>query len=129
MEPVSLGIAAAALLASKFGEGLAKDAGSGAWTAIGHLRDLIVAKLRREVETDTASAALIEGVMTTQSQALVAERIASEARTDPGFARELDRLIAAARLDTEVDLFVAHAYDNARQVNIRGDNTGTINMT
>lgn len=127
VEPVSLGIAAAALLASKFGEGLAKDAGSSSWRALTHLREFIGEKFGRGPETTTALAEL-ERDPTPENQVAAAEVITAAARTDPGFAVALQQLVDAARQDTTIDMFVAHAYDQAKQVNIRGDNTGTINL-
>ncbi|MEU0506275.1 hypothetical protein [Nocardia sp. NPDC005998] len=127
MEPVTLGIGAAALLASKFGERLANDAGSSTWNAVERLRELIGAELGRDAETNTAITALVDDA-TPQGWDRLAEQIEASARRDPEFAHEVERLIAGARWDKEIDLFVARAYDCARQVNIRGDNIGTISI-
>ncbi|MBU3067825.1 hypothetical protein KO481_40720 [Nocardia sp. NEAU-G5] len=128
MDPVSLGIAAAALLASKFGEGLAKDAGSSSWRAVTGLRELIAKKFRHGTETSTALSESTPGA-DPQQQAAAAVMIDAAARTDSGFAADLRRLIDTARTDATVEVFLANAYDQARQVNIRGDNTGTINLS
>jgi hypothetical protein len=48
---------------------------------------------------------------------------------DPRFAAEVERLVVAAREDRAAEVFVAAAFDQARQVNVRGDNSGTINLT
>ncbi|MFB8274475.1 hypothetical protein [Nocardia colli] len=125
MDPVSLGIAAAALLASKFGEELAKDAGASASRAVGRLRELVTARFREEPETLTA---LTTSAETAQARAVVAERVGTVAGHDPGFAGEVERLVTAARRDRAAEVFVAQAFDDAKQVNIRGDNTGTINL-
>ncbi len=125
MEPMSLGIAAAALLASKFGEGLAKDAGESTWNAIKRLREVVAAKLGKHPESDIATTAL----PTTQDTSAVASQIGTAAAADPHFAAEVERLVAAARGNRTLDLFVAQAFDQARQVNIHGDNTGTINLS
>jgi hypothetical protein len=127
VDPVSLGVAAAALLASKFGEELAKNAGSSSWRAVRHLREVIAEKLGHRPETPTALAALAERP-TPQDQATATELVASAARSDPDFAREVERLVTTARQDRIIEAFIANAYDNAKQVNIRGDNTGTINL-
>jgi hypothetical protein len=128
VEPVSLGLAAAVLLASKFGEGLAKDAGSSSWRAITGLRELIAHKLGRGRETP---AALVELETDPSPPNLVAagEVIDAAARTDPAFAAALRQLVDTARQNHTVEVFVAHAYDQAKQVNIRGDNHGPITMS
>ncbi|WP_216893202.1 hypothetical protein [Nocardia alni] len=127
VDPVTLGVAAAALLASKFGEGFAKDAGSSSWRAIGRLREVIAVKLGHRVEDPAALGTSAENP-TPESQAAVAELVTSAARSDPDFAREVELLVVTARRDRAIEAFVANAYDNAKQVNIRGDNTGTINL-
>jgi len=126
MDPVSLGIAAAALLGSKFGEELAKDAGGSAWKALGQLRELVTARLREGRETRTALTASTQEL--TQSQSVIADHITGVARRDPQFAAQVERLVTAARQDSTVEMFVAQAFDDAKQVNIRGDNSGTINL-
>lgn len=127
VDPVSLGIAAAALLASKFGEGFAKDAGASSWHAVSRLREVIAEKLGHWSETHAAPVALAE-TPALPDQTAAAELIAAAARSDPGFAREVERLVATARQDRAVEAYVAHAYDSAKQINIRGDNIGTINL-
>lgn len=127
VDPVSLGIAAAALLASKFGEKLAEDAGSSSWQAAGRLRDVIAKKLGRGPETSAALAHFVRNP-TPENQAVTAELIASAARSEPDFAHEVQRLMATARQDQVIEAYVANAYNEAKQLNIRGDNTGTINF-
>ncbi|MEU0504471.1 hypothetical protein [Nocardia sp. NPDC005998] len=127
MEPVSLGLAAAALLASKFGEDMAKNAGDSAWAAVTKLAEMVTAKFRHDPQTRSAITALVDD-SASDSRAVVADRIESAARLDPEFARAIGELVTTARRDPGLDLFVAHAYDDAKQVNIRGDNTGTINI-
>ncbi|WP_378730694.1 hypothetical protein [Nocardia brasiliensis] len=128
MDPVSLGIAAAALLASKFGEEVAQNAASNTWSAVKRLREAIAAKLSGDSEINTDVTAFIDN-STPEARTVIAERVAAAARSDPGFANEVERLVAAARRDRQVDMFVAQAYDDARQVNISGDNDGTINIS
>ncbi|MCX4094431.1 hypothetical protein [Nocardia sp. alder85J] len=127
MDPVTLGVAAAALLASKFGEGLAKDAGSSTWHAVTGLRELIGDKFGHGRETPAALLELTDGA-SPEKQTAAAEVIAAAVRTDPGFAEALHRLVDIVREDKKVDVFVARAYDQAKQLNIQGGNTGTINF-
>lgn len=127
VEPVTMGIAAAALLASKFGERFATDAGESAWTSIKNLKELIAAKFKGDNETETAVAALTNGP-NEDAQATVVARISEAARVDSVFRHELERLLTLARQDPATDRFVAQAFDNAKQVNFRGDNLGQINL-
>ncbi|MGF6886548.1 putative Ser/Thr protein kinase [Nocardia sp. GAS34] len=127
MDPVSLGIAAAALVASKFGEQVAKDAGDTAWHAVERLRKLVADKFRHDPEAVSAITASAESA-TPEAQAAAAQRIAEAARADSGFAAEVDVLVSAAQKDRSAEIFIAQAFDDARQVNIHRDNTGTINI-
>lgn len=127
MDPVSVGVAAAVLLASKFGEGFAQDAGASSWDAVNGLRQAIARKFRGDTETENAVAAL-EVSPIAENRAVVATRITGAVRTDPIFATEVERLVSAARADPSVNSFVAQAFDEARQVNIRGDNSGPISL-
>lgn len=127
MDPVSVGVAAAVLLASKFGEGFAQDAGASSWDAVNRLRQAIAQKFRGDSETERAVVAL-EASPIAENRSEVATRITAAVRTDPIFATEVGRLVAAAQADPNVNSFVAQAFDEARQVNIRGDNSGSINL-
>ena len=127
MEPVSLGIAAAALLASKFGEGFAGDAGESTWKAVQRLRGVVAAKFHDHGSGTTSTA--VATTSSAEDTTAVAARITAAAEADPRFAAEIERLVAAACQDRAIDLFVAQAFDQARQVNIRGDHTGTINLS
>jgi hypothetical protein len=128
MDPVSLGLAAAALLASRFGEEVATVAATNSLRAVSRLREAVVSKFGRVPEAGTAIASLDENA-TVQDRAAAAEWITSAAASDSGFAAELQHLIATARQDQLIEAFVAQAFDDAKQVNIRGDNAGTINIT
>ncbi|MEU0506278.1 hypothetical protein [Nocardia sp. NPDC005998] len=127
VDPVSLGVAAVALMASKFGDEFASAAATSSWRAVRRLREVIAGKFGHAPETGTAIAALSE-TSTLQDRTAAAELIASAARSDPEFAAEVQRLVATARQDRAIETFVAQAYDNAKQVNIRGDNIGTISL-
>ncbi|MFG1792998.1 hypothetical protein [Nocardia sp. NPDC049149] len=127
VEPVTVGIAAAALLATKFGEEFAQRAGEGAWNAVQRLRSVIAAKFHGDNDTERAVAAL-EQTPTEQTRALVAARITAAAQQDPVFGNEIRRLVEVARQDEAVSGFVAKAFDHAKQVNFGGDNAGQINL-
>ncbi len=123
MDPASLGVAAASLLAAKFGEGFAKDAGESTWNVVKRLQEVVEARLRKYPETDTATTTLATPLEDT------AARLTAAIRIDPLFAAQVEQLIVAAQRDRATGIFVAQALDHARQINIRGDNAGTINVT
>lgn len=127
VDPVSVGIAAAALLATKFGEELARGAGEGAWSAVKRLRETIAAKFRGDRETESAIDTLGQAP-TDEVRSLVTRRITDAVRADPDFGSRVEQLVLLARREPALDTFVAQAFDNAKQVNIRGDNLGPITM-
>ncbi|RMI28442.1 hypothetical protein EBN03_29905 [Nocardia stercoris] len=115
------------MLASKFGEGLAKDAGSSTWDGVKRVHELISRRFVGHA-TSTAALAALGEEPTAAAQSVVAESIDSLARVDRVFADQLKLLIAEADGLHETGRFVAIAREDARQVNIQGGNTGTINM-
>ncbi|MQY30820.1 hypothetical protein [Nocardia aurantia] len=123
MEPASLGIAAAALLATKFGEGLAKDAGSSSWNAITRLRTLVSAKFGYEPEvvpTEPADPAA--------DRRVTAEAIDAAARADPHFAAGLRSVLAEAGGNGRGATIIANAHDNAKQPIVNGDVRGGLRL-
>lgn len=128
MEPVTVGAAAAALLASKFGEGFAKDAGTSAWNAVKKLRELIAGKFKGDKDSERALARLAAEPHDAAHRTIVAQRIAEAAATDGHFGSNLAELVALAREDSATRAVFAEATDNAKQVNIGGDNFGAISL-
>ncbi|WP_216896670.1 hypothetical protein [Nocardia alni] len=122
MEPETLGVAAVALLASKFGEGVAKDAGESAWNAVKALRKLVVAKFHGDHDTAAAITARAP-TSTDEAKQAAAARITAVVPEDASFAASLEQLVATAQRDHDVGMIVARAFDQAKQVNI-----GTINL-
>ncbi len=127
IDPVSLGIAAAVLLASKFGENMAEQAATSSWRAVTQLRELIAGKFGSNAESHAALAEL-ERNPSAANQVAAAEVIDAAAGNDPAFATALQQLVNSAVQNETINTFVANAYDNARQVNINGDNSGSINL-
>jgi hypothetical protein len=58
----------------------------------------------------------------------VAGEIEGAARSDPAFRTEVEALIAEAGKNKQLASVLAVAYDNAKQVNIGGDNSGSISF-
>ncbi|WP_206794303.1 hypothetical protein [Amycolatopsis sp. MtRt-6] len=128
MDPVTLGLAAAALLASKFGEGFAKDAGSAAWNGVKRLREAIAAKFTGKPDDETALRKVLAEPQDTDLRNWLAKRITAAAADDDGFRASLVELIGQAQRDPGAQTVIAQATDHAKQVNIAGDNHGGITL-
>ncbi|MGN2639125.1 hypothetical protein ACTD5D_23770 [Nocardia takedensis] len=124
VDPVSLGVAAAAVLAAKYGEELAGRAADGSVAAVARLRELVLRRLGRGARP----VAELERSPTEENRAAAAEAIDAAARTDPDFAAELHQVLALARREDSVATIIATVSGNAKQVTIARDNHGTINM-
>jgi Flp pilus assembly protein TadD len=128
MDPVTLGLTAAALLASKFGEGFAKDAGSAAWNGVKRLRDTVAAKFKGQPDAETTLQRALAEPHDTGLRVSLAERIATAATDDAEFRASLAEIVEQARRDPSAQTVIAQATDQARQVNIAGDNHGGITL-
>jgi hypothetical protein len=127
VDAVSVGTAAAVLLASKFGEGFAGDIGESAWNSVKRLREVVAAKFKHDAKVGSALARL-DSESTEGNRSVVAELITAAVRADDSFGSEVARLVGLARRDAGMNGFVAQAFDSAKQVNFGGDNYGSINL-
>ncbi|MFJ8157920.1 hypothetical protein [Streptomyces sp. NPDC094468] len=126
MDPASLSLVAVALLATKFGEGLATQAGQNAWMKIQGITRAVRERLNR---SDTQRAALAELDARPEDEgtrSVVAEQLRNELENDADFAARIEALVTAARRDPGAQTLIAHASGNAKQAIIRGDNFGSI---
>ncbi|MDQ7802690.1 hypothetical protein Q5425_03040 [Amycolatopsis sp. A133] len=128
MDPVTLGLAAAALLASKFGEGFAKDAGSAAWNGVTRLRDAVAAKFKGKPDDETALQQALADPHDVELRDSLAKRITAAATDDDGFRTSLVELVGQVRRDPDAQTVIAQATGQAKQVNIAGDNHGGITL-
>jgi hypothetical protein len=128
MDPVTLGLAAAALLASKFGEGFAKDAGSSAWNGVKRLRDTVAAKFKGQPDAENTLQRALADPYDTELRDVLAERITAAAADDAEFRSSLAEIVRQARRDPGAQTVIAQATDHAKQVNIAGDNHGGITL-
>lgn len=128
MDPVTVGLAASVLLASKFGEGFAGKAGESTWAALGKLWKLVADKLAGNPEGTAALDSLAVQPQSTERQRAVAEKITAAVRADASFASEAADLVTLARRNPQAEILVATAFDSAKQVNIAGDNFGAITL-
>lgn len=128
MDPVTLGLAAAALLASKFGEGFAKDAGSAAWNGVKRLRDAVAAKFKGQQDAETTLERALADPRDTGLRDALAERITAAAAEDAQFRALLAEIVGQARREPGSQTVIAQATEHAKQVNIAGDNHGRITL-
>ncbi len=155
MDLMSLGAAAAALLKSRFNDRVGADLSGSARFAVARIREIV---LLEEVVEESESGVL-GPIEVGEAVVVVAARICEAARQDRRMAAQLARWISVARRDMSADRVIVEALDRAglsdavhagsrspqpgvrgvnlgfraseasRQVNVVGDNTGTINST
>lgn len=128
MDPVTLGVAAATLLVSKFGEGFAKEAGSSAWNGVKRLRDAVAAKFKGKPDDETALQHVLADPQDAELRAALAQRITAAAAADAGFRSSLAELVEQARREPGAQTVLAQATDHAKQINIAGNNHGGITL-
>lgn len=126
MDPVSIGIAAVALLGTKATEEFAKQAGAQAWQAVQKLRDTVRSRLSRRATE--ALEIIHDGRDDDEARAIVAREVQAVAASDQSFRATLEGLIGEAGTSQQLATVMAIARDNAKQVNIGGSNTGAINF-
>ena len=126
MDVEAIATGAAALLAAPAATAAAGEAGKSLWAGL-------MALIRSKFTGDHAATAVVERVVgepTPAHQAAVAALLQKEAEGDDTFARELERLVAAAMNLPEVSQVMVHVSGNAtigKQANV-GTNIGDINL-
>lgn len=115
MDPVSIGVAAAALVGSKAVEELATRAGSTAWVAVQRMGTSVRSRL-------SARGPHAPGELSDEERAVLAGEIEDAVRADPAFRADLEGLVKQRAA------MVAVARDHAKQVNIGGPNSGPITL-
>jgi hypothetical protein len=126
MDVGAIAAGAAALLAAPAATAAAGEAGKSLWASL-------VAVVRRKFTGDHAAAAVVERVVaepTPANQAAVAALLEERASHDEGFARELGRLLDAARSLPKLSQVMVNVSGNAtvgKQANV-GTNLGDINL-
>lgn len=128
MDPMTVGIAASVLLASKFGEGFAGKAGESTWAVLGKLWRLVTGKLAGSSEGKAALEGLAAQPQSAEHQRALAEKITAAVRADQGFGADVASLVMLARRNPQAEVLIATAFDSAKQVNIAGDNFGPITL-
>ncbi|MDC2961313.1 hypothetical protein PO587_43505 [Streptomyces gilvifuscus] len=128
MDPASLSLVAVTLLATKFGEGFAAQAGEGAWRKILSITQAVRERLSRSDAQRAALAELDAHPRDEGTQSAVAAHLRHELETDKDFAARVEALVTAARRDPAAQTLINHASGNAKQAIIGGDNFGPITL-
>jgi hypothetical protein len=123
MDPASLGIAAAALVASGAAGQFATQLGDSAWASVQKLVDL-TRRTFAGVPACPAVERLSTADGTDEDRQVVEAAIAARAREDGAFFDEIRDLVAAAGSTVTI---TAQANDNARQMNA-GTVFGDVNL-
>jgi hypothetical protein len=130
MDPATIALTVAGLLAKKALEAAAGKAGEGAWAALGRIADAVRARFHGDREvTDTLER--LEAKPTSQGRTQeLAEVLQDRLATDRGFAVELARLIEEAKAEPQTAAFVTTVQDNAQvgKVTNIGQITGDVHL-
>lgn len=129
MDPATMAVAAAALVAKKAAETIAGEAGESGWAGMKRLYDLIWNKLSGKPEAAAALDALEAAPDDEASRTAVAGAIEQAVRHDPGFAGELEQLVGDAQRNQAVGHIVNQIAGNVgKMVNVEGDVHGGMNF-
>ncbi|MFD7677103.1 hypothetical protein [Streptomyces sp. NPDC060187] len=129
MDPATLSTVAVALIATKFGEGAATEAGNAAWLKIQSVAKAVRQRFGRSQASSVALAELEARPGDVVTRATVVGHLRHEVESDAEFAAALEALVTAAQCDPATQTLIAHASGNARQVNISGSNSGPISLS
>jgi hypothetical protein len=129
MDLSAISLAAATLLASKAGEGLAAEAGKSVWGGMQRLYDLVRERFHRNAESEQALKRLEAAPYDQVRIRAVAAAMQAQAQVDADFRQQLVALVGEAQNHRATQVTVAQAFDQAKQANVAGDNFGTITLT
>ena len=129
MDPVTLSVAAVALLATGFGTGFAQEAGKSSWEAVQKVGRAVAARLGRHDEQRRALVELEASPDDLAKRAWVTEYVRRDIEADTEFAALLASLVAMAQSHDTGRAVIAQATENAKQANFGGDNFGSISFS
>jgi hypothetical protein len=114
MDPATLALTVAGLLAKKALEAAGGKAGEGAWVALGRIKEAIWSKFRGDQEV-TETLERLEAKPESQARtAELAEVLQPRLEADPQLVAELTRLVEEAKAEPQTAAFVTTVQDNAR---------------
>jgi hypothetical protein len=114
MDPATLALTAAGLVAKKALEAAGGKAGEGAWAALAYIRDAIWARFRGDPEV-TETLERLEAKPESQARAAeLAEVLQPRLEGDPQLVAQLTRLVEEVKAQPQTASFVTAVQDNAR---------------
>jgi hypothetical protein len=114
MDPATIALTVAGLLAKKALEAAGGKAGEGAWAVLARIADAIRSRFGSEPEV-TETLDRLEARPTSRGRTEeLAEVLTPRLETDPGFAAELARLVEQAKTEPQTAAFVTTVQDNAQ---------------
>jgi hypothetical protein len=114
MDPATIALTVAGLLAKKALETAGDKAGEGAWAALGRIADAVRARFGGDREV-TETLGRLEARPTSQGRTQeLAEVLQDRLVADPDFAAELAGLVEQAKAERQAAAFVTTVQDNAQ---------------
>jgi hypothetical protein len=114
MDPTTLALTAAGLVAKKALEAAGGKAGEGTWAALGRIRETIWSKFRDDPEATETLERLEAKPDSPARTAELAEVLQPRLEADPPLVAELTRLAEQAKAEPQTAAFVTTVQDNAR---------------
>jgi hypothetical protein len=114
MDPATIALTVAGLVAKKALEAAGGKAGEGAWATLGSLAETIRSRFRGDKEAIEALERL-EGQPRSQARTVeLAEVLQPRLEADPQLVAELTRLVEQAKAEPQTAAFVTTVQDNAQ---------------
>jgi hypothetical protein len=114
MDPATLALTAAGLVATKALEAAGGKVGEAGWAALGRIREAIWSKFRGDPEATETLERLEAKPDSPARTAELAEVLQPRLEADPQLVAELTRLVEAAKAEPQTASFVTAVQDNAR---------------
>jgi hypothetical protein len=114
MDPATLALTAAGLLAKKALEAAGDQAGEGAWATLGRIREAIRSRFRGDAEATQALERLEAKPASQARTAELVEVLQPRLEADPPLVAELTRLVEEAKAEPQTAAFVTTVQGNAR---------------
>ncbi|MFY1633853.1 hypothetical protein ACN27F_11330 [Solwaraspora sp. WMMB335] len=129
---MSIGLAVAAVAGASAAEGFANQAGTDAWRAVQRMLGAVRARLTpggaNALDRLTTGERGADGGNDADAQVIAGE-VHAAAVADPVFRADVATLLDQAGGDQKLATVIAVARDNAKQINIGGDNYGPVTFT
>jgi hypothetical protein len=126
MDPVTIAAAVLALVGTNAVGGFAAEAGTQAWDALQKI--LVSVRTRLSPRGARALASAEAGAAESSDTKILTDEIQALAESDTEFRVNLAGLLTLAEQSKPLAAVIAIARDNARQINIGGNNSGAIDM-